>query len=76
MFSGPLIGPAPLLIRTWLNPEAIKAAIKERDKKLAELKTNPPKKATETASAPAKKTSKFNKKPDMNSTDDDDDFGF
>lgn len=60
----------------WLNPEAIKLAIKERDKKLAELKTNPPKKATETASAPAKKTSKFSKKPDMNSTDDDDDFGF
>ena len=60
----------------WLNPEAIKLAIKERDKKLAELKANPPKKATETASAPAKKTSKFSKKPDMNSTDDDDDFGF
>jgi hypothetical protein len=60
----------------WLNPEAIKAAIKERDKKLAELEKNPPKKATETASASAKNSSKFNKKPDMNSTDDDDDFGF
>lgn len=65
-----------LIDNGWLNPEAIKAAIKERDKKLAELKANPPKKTTETVSAPAKKTSKFNKKPDMNSTDDDDDFGF
>jgi len=65
-----------LIDNGWLNPEAIKLAIKERDKKLVELKANPPKKATETASAPAKKTSKFSKKPDMNSTDDDDDFGF
>lgn len=65
-----------LIDNGWLNPEAIKLAIKERDKKLVELKANPPKKATETASAPAKKTSKFSKKPDMGSTDDDDDFGF
>lgn len=64
-----------LIDNGWLNPEAIKLAIKERDKKLAELKANPPKK-TATASAPAQKTSKFSKKVDVASTDDDDDFGF
>ena len=63
-----------LIDNGWLNPEAIKIAIKEREKMLTELEKNPPKKTT--ASASAQKTSKFSKKPDMNSTDDDDDFGF
>ena len=63
-----------LIDNGWLNPEAIKIAIKEREKMLTELEKNPSKKTT--ASAPAQKTSKFSKKPDMNSTDDDDDFGF
>lgn len=55
----------------WLNPEAIKKAIKERDKMLEELKKNPPVRTT--SSNPAPKQSKFAKKPDM---DDEDDFGF
>lgn len=55
----------------WLNPEAIKKAIKERDKMLEELKKNPPVRTT--SSNPTPKQSKFAKKPDM---DDEDDFGF
>lgn len=65
-----------LIDNGWLNPEAIKLAIKEREKKLVELEKNPPKKATTDAPAPAQKTSKFSKKVDVSSTDDDDDFGF
>ena len=60
----------------WLNPEAIKIAIKEREKKLVELEKNPPNRANTATTTFAQKTNKFTKKPDANSVDDDDDFGF